>query len=482
MNLKLVVASMSLLGLVSCPVFAATDSNDMNTKASKYSTTQTKVYHKKPHHKIVKQTTVQDEYKEVVSLPVQPAPVEMICTISESSLVLDAATQNVGRAIPNPCTPGWFNRISVSGGMNVDLGKWGNRNTNLMGENYKRLSLNDVYLNVTANINDWARAFASISYNTATINDPILSNTTTHYAEYDAAYSNNVLTGSSNALQIEQAFLTVGNFEVSPVYFQAGKQFQDFSRYEIHPITESLTQVMSKTLATSAKLGFIASGFNGSVFIFDDPISKVGQSSNTTNYGVSLGFDMPTEQYGLSVGAAWLYNLMGVNDIAYNVNQFNQNNAALGTTGGYTSRKSGAAAYADFNTGPFYIGARYTTALQRFNVNDLPSNGIADIVAGTGAPIADADGARPWSAGLQAGYGFSCWDKTQNITIGYQTSREAAGLNMPKHRWLGSYNIDAWKNTNFAIEWDHDTAYNVAHGGSGKVSNLVSLRAAVKFA
>lgn len=460
MNLKLVVASMSILGLVTCPVFAATDAKQKYTK----------------HHKMMKHRVVHHDYKEVDAMPVsQPCP-QPICTITQETMIMQGMTQNVNRSIPNPCYPDWFKRVQLAGGINVDAGKWGNRNANFMGENYQRLSLNDAYLNLQATVNDWVHAFASISYNTATINDPLQSTPTTHVAEFDAAYSNNVVSGSQNALQLEQAFATFANFDCSPIFFQIGKQFQDFGRYEIHPITESITQVMSKTLATSAKLGFIASGFSGAVFVFDDPLPKTGQASRPTNYGISLGYDYPSDQLGFDLGVAYLYNLIGVNDVAYAVNQFNLNNG-LGT--GYNTRAAGLAAYVDVNSGPFVINARYVTALQRFNVFDLPKNGLADLAAGV--PVVAAQGARPWSAGVQAAYGFDFSGYAQNIYVGYQASNEAAGLMVPKNRWLIGYGADILKNTSVAVEWDHDNAYSVGNGGSGNNTNLVTLRAAVKF-
>lgn len=467
MNLKLVVASMSVLGLVSCPVFAAT-----HTK------------HKHHHHEVKHERI---DYKNEV---------EPVCSIGQSTLVLESMTQNVGRALPNPCNPGWFNRIALSGGINVDAGKWGNRNANYMGENYQRLSLNDAYINIAANVNDWTQAFASIEYNTASVNDPTSATAGTHFAEFDAAYTNNVISGSNNFVQLEQAFVTIGNFDVTPIFLQVGKQFQDFGRYPIHPITEALTEVMSKTLATSAKLGFIASGFNGSIYVFDDPLAKVGQSSRPTNYGASLGFEQfETCGYpGWDVGAAWLYNMIGVNDIAYNVNQFNIANLTPGPIGGapigggYHNRAGGVAVYADLNWNPFYIGGRYTTAIQRFSVLDLPKNGIADInlvatpTLAVGAPIPSAVGAKPWSLAVQAGLGFTWWlNLSQDLYVGYQTGRQTAGLLLPKYRWLGGYSVEVFKSANLGVEWDHDTAYKVSDGGTGKVTNLVSLRLGVKF-
>ncbi len=467
MKLKLVVASMSVLGLVSCPVFAA-------TTPSKH----------KHHHKAHKMMVVQQ--KPVVAHPDykdMSMPAVEVCSISQASMIMDGMTQNVGRALPNPCNPGWFNRIQISGGVNVDIGKWGNRNANLMGENYQRLSLNDAYLNVAATVNDWAKAFASLSYSNPTTNANPASYKIWGAAEYNAAYANNINGTANNTIQLEQAYATLGNFDVSPLFLQVGKQFQDFGRYEIHPITESMTQVMSKTLATSIKGGFIVNGFHGSIYAFDDPINQIGNSAAPTNYGAALGYDQVNCQASWDVGAAYLYNMIGVNDIAYNVVNFTQ--------GGYNSRVSGYALYGDLLTGPFSLNLRYVGSNQ-FNVNDLPKNGIADLPGGVitspplgagaaAVPLTTASGAKPWAAGIQAGYGFNAWDKNQNVYLGYQTSREAAGLNLPKNRWLAGYGIGMWKNTDFGVEWDHDIAYNMSSGGTGKNTNLVSLRAAVKF-
>lgn len=459
---KVVVASLGLLGLVSSPMALAGHGKHKHSKMMNQ-----------------QQTASNPDYKDV---GFKDAPV---CTISPSTVTMVEMTQNVGRSLPNPCNPGWFNRIQLSGGVNVDLGKFGSRNGNFMGENYQHVSLNDAYLNLAATVNDWASVFASLSYNTATINAAPTSGTAAGMrSEYSAAYSNNI-TGAlaSSTVQLEQGFATLGNFDVSPLFVQVGKQFQDFGRYEIHPITRSMTQVMSETLATSIKLGFLVPmGFHGSIFAFDTPLNQVttagsGTTSASTNadYGVALGYDNNNEQLGFDLGAAWLYNMMGVNDIAYNVGGFNLTSNAVR---GYTSNTGGYALYADVNSGPFTLGARYT-ATQKFNRLDLPTNGTADVVGG--GLVAGAVGAKPWAAGVQAGYGFDAWGKGQNVYLGYQASRQASGLGLPRSRWLAGYGLDMWKNTSFGIEWDNDSDYAVANGGSGNSYNLVTIRSTVKF-
>lgn len=424
MKLKFVVASMSVLGLISSSAFATT--------------------HNKHHTQLQSEPVAQRDYKDM-------QPVGEICSISHSTMIMDGMTQSMGRSMPSPCNPGWFNRIQLSGGLNIDLGKWGNRSASFMGENYQRLSINDGYLNMAANVNDWVSAFVGLSYS----NPTTVADNSTYGGEYSAAYSNNIQGTGNNVIQLEQAYATIANFEMSPVFLQIGKQYQDFSRYQIHPIERSMTQVMSETLATSAKLGFILPvGFHGSIYVFDDPVAKINKTAKTTNYGAALGFDHPSDVFGFDLGAAYLYNMIGVNDTAYSVQNFTGND-------GYHNRVGGVAVYADANSGPFIFGVRYTTVVDRFSPLDLPRYGVANVV-GTGvighpgasaAVSPDASGAKPWSVGAQAGYGFEGWNKNQNVYLGYQASREAAGLNLPKSRWLAGYGIDMWKYTNFGVEW-----------------------------
>jgi len=449
MNLKLVVASMSVLGLVSCPVFAATTNTNNN-------------YH---HHKMVKHHVAHHDYKDMG--PVQPAPVE-VCTVTPTTVLMEEMTQNYGRAIPNPCNPGWFNRIAVTGGVNVDLGKWGDRNTDYEGENYQHFSLNDAYLNVSAMINDWTNAFLSISYQNATFDGGDASGVYGYSSVYPY-----------DDLSLEQAFFTVGNFDCSPFFLQVGKQFQDFSRYDIHPITASMTQVLSETLRTSVKLGFIVPmGLHGAVYAYDDRLNKFGKTSSPADYGASLGFDQPGDMFGYDIGAAWVYNMIGAGDVAHGVTNFTH-------VSEFHKQIDAVAAYGDVNYGPFSLSLRYTQALKHFNPLDLPKDGSFDVTGGPifGTVIPGSDGAHPWAAGGQLGYTFNAWwCKPQNIFLGYQASNEAAGLGLPRSRWELGYGVEPWRNIDFTAQWDHDLPYAKRHGGRGGSStDLVSIRAAVQF-
>lgn len=433
MKLKLVVASMSVLGLISCPVFAAT----------------TTAKHK---HHVAKRHSVAD-YKGMGALPMQPVSIVEACPLTDMyTMTLDSMSQNLGRAKP---TEDCNKLITFAGGLNID-GKWGNRSMGYQGENNKRISINDGYLNVNGNVSEWAKAFISLSYNDA-------SDHSTSYRK-NGAYSDAY---DANNFNLEQGFIRLADFNSSPVFVQVGKQFQDYGRYTIHPLTRTLAQVLTESLQTSAGVGFVTRmGLHGSAYAFENSAKKSTNTHTATNYGASLGFDQPSDTLGFGVGAGYMYDMTGANDIAYNLQNYS---TGYMDNGGYQNRVSGLALYADVNSGPFSLGGRYTTALQSFSAVDL------------NAASPSVRGAKPWAGDLKAGYGFNAWNKNQNVYLGYQASGDAVELFLPKNRWLAGYSVDMWRMTTIGVEFNHDTDYSVADLGTGNSSNTLGVRASVKF-
>lgn len=462
MNLKLVAVSMSVLGLISSPVFADTMHKHK--------------HHKKHHHMV-------HDYKASGALSMQAAmePVGPMVVAPATSVILDQMNQ---ATTMNKPMPEWFNRVGISGGVNLDGGKWGSRSVtnqafanavNLpvsassypainkagyTGENTKRFSINNAYLNVTADVNEWTKALAVVSYMDSSV----------WYNQAYTSYLNNSAANLGNLnqnLTLEQAVVHFGNFECTPFFVEVGKQFLDYGRYKIHPITASMDQTLTETLRNAVKVGFINDmGLHGSVFTFQDGIYKHNDAQtreSSMNYGAALGYASINDHFGYDVGAGYMYNMVGANDVSALL-------ASNTSYVGFHNHVDAIAAYADLNYDAFTLGARYTQATKRFSSLDLPRS-LNHLTTG----------AKPWAAGVVASYDFDNWRK-QNVYLGYQASHDTVYLNLPHSRYLVGYSIDVLKNTKLSAEWDHDNAWNGSQGGpSGGNSNLVSVRAAVKF-
>jgi hypothetical protein len=434
MKLKLVVASMSVLGLLSCPAFAA--------DAPKHKK------HYRHHHKMTRKVAATHDYKDMGALPVQ-------------SMMND-----------------WYNRITVDGFINFDT-SWGNRSMGYMGENNQRFSINPAQINVNVNVNDWVKGFAAINFDNtsgllsgaSTAANPL----TVSNRPMPGVYEN--IKGSALGANFEQVFLTIGNMDVSPVYLKLGKQFVAFGKYDPHAITRSMTNVLSETLRTAATIGFqTRSGLAAEFFAFDNPMREAASSTSfnshtKTNYGGQIAFAMPSDSLGFDVGLGYMYDFTGVQDVGYAVSVYNGTNSA--TTPTYAHRVGAASLYGDINSGPFSFALRYVTALQHFSSSDLPTR--ATTVA------ANRANAKPCALDLSAMYKFNAWDRNQNVYLGYQGSRDAVNLYLPKTRLTAGYGMEVWKNTSVGLEVNHDKAYSTTSGSTNDSSNQVHLRVGVKF-
>lgn len=439
MKLKLVVASMSVLGLISCTAFAA--------DAPKHKKHH---HHRSYHHTTMAHhtTVVTHDYKDMGALPVND----------------------------------WYNRITLDGVINFDT-TWGNRSMGYMGENNQRLSLNPAQINVNANVNDWTKAFVAITFDDTSSRLNGASTAANPVAAINrpmpGVYEN--IKGSTLGANFEQAFLTIGNMDELPVYLRLGKQFVAFGKYDPHAITRSVTTVMSETLRTAATIGFqTRSGFAGELFAFDNPLRQAASATSfnshtKANYGGQVSFAMPSDSLGFDVGLGYMYDITGVQDVAYAVSLYNGSFGATVPT--YANRVSVADLYGDVNTGPFSFALRYVTALQRFASADLPTKAITP--AGT-------TGAKPWAVDLSGMYKFNAWDRNQDVYIGYQGTQNAVNLYLPKNRITAGYGIEMWRNgnlglTSVGLEFNHDVAYGVADGGTNNSSNQLHLRVTAKF-
>lgn len=440
MNLKVVAVSMGVLGLLSSPVFA------------------------EPAHKTVKHAKKHYSERQYSAMPTAATSLADLGSpldrASLTSVLLDDMQQNSHMYKPRA---EWFHDIKVSGGINMGMiagsrsvvnSAYAERSSgianNYAGETTGRFPLY-AYANVTGSINDWTNAVM------------VVSNT-----KSEAVGKSSSLNEYSSLVGFEQAFMHFGNFEHTPFFFEAGKQYIDYGRYNVRPIVaSSLDQVLTQANAPTVKLGFIHDkGVSASLYGFQNAAYRYNDANaeGALNYGASLGYAGNIDQMSYKLGAGYMYDMMGVDSISKTVSNFE------GYTG-YHGRVGGMAAYASMNYDAFSLGANYTSAIKHFNA--------ADLARSASHPTA---GARPWAAGIKAGYDFSAWNKSNNIYLGYQASGDTVYLNLPHTRYLVGYTVDVMKNAQLSAELNHNNAWSSKVGGpaSGD-SNLVAVRAAVRF-
>lgn len=375
----------------------------------------------------------------------------------------------------------WDKYIRLSGGMNFDAKLVGSLGNNVdedhsagadnnahtpgrfTGENVRRLGVNDAYLNVDADVNDWISGRVGVTY---------------------SAVSGNYNTGNSDLgtdanFHVDQAYVTMANFNKQPYFMRAGLQYVDFGSYELHPITKSFTQVMTEINDVALQVGMLdVSGINGTLFLMQTPYDKnEGTTSNPRmrrqmNYGAQFNYsDMARGSLHYKLSFGYLANMVGVD--AFNRDADNGGKNRMDFT--YTDKVGLMYVGVMLESGPFAVDFNFANALKGFNDED-------------GVEYQAGEAAKPSTAEVTASYKFKYLSNRDNkITAGYARSWEASMMGLPKDRYWVDWTVGLYKNTDFTLEWNHDNDYSsnalTAEGemASGRHYNVVSARLAVNF-
>lgn len=385
----------------------------------------------------------------------------------------------------------WFNRITISGLVNVDA-YVANRPSV-----FKATTFSATVPFVTTNVNP---SSSGGSNNIALQNANIFAHAVVNdwvTADIDFVYqdnNHNFVARPNNSTALDEAYVTIGNFARTPVYFRAGRIYEAFGMYERYPLLTQPTQLLSETSATTAQLGFVVPmGFYGSIAGFRGLpqsannagfVVKNSQASGVTANGIefgnrtqvqngvaNLGYMYATDNFGAKLDVGYIYNMADVNYIA-------------ATLPIQTKAFGGVSASADVRYNAFDAGLRWVGA-----VRNTP-----DIISTNGG------NAKPQAGGVDIGYTFPVMAHSSRIGAGYQYTRQAVlaggsssfNVNgLPKNRWYADYmvNISKWTDLGFAVYQDKD--YGTSDGctpeatscaGTGNTSTVGVLRLSVKVA
>jgi|GEM_PF-811579 hypothetical protein len=347
------------------------------------------------------------------------------------------------------------------------------------------LILNNANLFVDARVNSWVTAMMSLVYSSL----PGLPGSTGPYAKASSLF----LFHPVNRTNLDTAYATMGNFQVSPIYLRVGKEYVPFGQYDPYAFvqSENPTQLFTEINQTAVQLGFILpSGFYGSAYTFagNPRLSDGGSTRRIQNGGVDAGFNWRMWNTKISVDAGYIANIADSNYLSsYYLNQLIE----LTPEPGLPNRKTPAwNVNADMMFGPFDIAAHYISTTRNL-ANPLFLSGLTTAAGQTLVPgIFD----KPNVWGAEAGLTFPVVTHQSRVALGWQQTTHLPTV-FPRKRIYLDYlvNIAKWFDVGLAVIQDRD--YNVGEGAvfdttgtlvspgatNGK-STFGQLRASVKFA
>ena len=310
----------------------------------------------------------------------------------------------------------WANRIKMGGTVEVDA--------NYENHAGSSLSVGTLELTMDARINDWTEARVVLLHEE----------------------------GADQDVMVDEATITVGNPESTPLYVTAGKMAVPFGNFSTQLLSDPLTLELAETKRNALLIGFEREGWKGSSYMFDGESQRVGKGNRLDQYGVSLGYAMEMDDMALDVGIAYINameNSDGVSDALVE---------RLEVMPGYIG---GLSTHAIFSVGPYSLVGEYISAL-----DDFDSQGVR--------------GVKPQAWNSEFGYSFGFLEREASLALGYQGTRDAHFLELPEERLSGGVSVALEENTSLGFEFYHDEGYS-SDDQEGVDTDSATVRLAVSF-
>ena len=339
--------------------------------------------------------------------------------------------------------PSWFNRIEIAGLIEVEAGY----HSPFEGDSESDIVLATFELGIAAQVTEWVEAAASLLY------------------EED-----------ETDLEVDVAFITIANFEASPVFFTGGQIYVPFGAYETNLVSDPLTLEIGETRETTAQLGFVYGDFSGSAYVFNGDEHDIKGDNQIGSWGANLAYAHEEEDRAWAFGVGYI-NDLGESDSLGELISDNRQEAhdegveVDGFEDGWlstdpTERIGGWTANAAGTFSGFTVIGEYLSATEKFNRYSLSFKDR---------------GAKPSAWNIELGYTFDIQGYENTVAVAYQGTDEALALELPKERLLVGWSIGIFDNTSLSLEYAHDKDYGTGEGGTGKNADTVTAQLAVEF-
>ena len=308
-----------------------------------------------------------------------------------------------------------------------------------VGTNTNNIDLVTAELEVLTQASPWVNGVFIIDYNNASLNQ--------------------VLQGSGNPINnsnlfLNRGYITLGNLNQSPVYFNVGQMYAPFGTYGGWTLTNSTTKVLGRAIVRAAELGFVKDGFNTSVYAFNGGPTTSFSNNQINNWGTDASYKFNFGQYNADLGVGF------INDIA-SAQGAQLTGGGAGTFQGFSQNGStetlvryvpGVDLSGSLARGPWYFVAEGVAATRAYDPADMSF---------------DAKGAQPKAAHIETGLDFNLLGKKSVFSVSYDQTWQALAMGLPKNSYIATFNTSIWKNTVETLEVRHDMNYASTNTSTG---------------
>jgi len=267
-------------------------------------------------------------------------------------------------------------------------------------------------------------------------------------------------------VEMEQAFIVVGNLDKSPTYASVGKEFVSSGGYNTNMVSRPLTREVGRFRANEATIGTFWEGFRGNLFGYDNERKLTnGSTKSLDQWGAQIEFFSEMSEFfeeavdnddvSFKAGVAYVNDISGAE--SYTAGDVLPLDAAINT---YIPSGN---VYARLGYGEWSLWGEYQHNFDAFEADQLSFN---------------SDGAKIAATNVELTYRFDL-GRPSWLTANYGQTSQALALQIPQRVYGVTYGVNILKNTVLSFEYllqqdysDNDVAFapgnpNVGHLQSG---------------
>lgn len=303
------------------------------------------------------------------------------------------------------------------------------------GNRTSDIDLSGAEFDINAMVNKWSMGFLAFSYD----NSPASSGRRVE----------------NTRLFLDRGFITFGNLNSSPFYATLGQLYVPFGQYSTSMISDPLTKLVGRSKARTIQLGYSQqyanhTGLNAALFTFRGD-SQTTSTTRINTIGANVDYSFNFTQWNGDIAASYISNMGDAGGMQ-------KNGASTGFTGfsgnqALDHRVPGVDVRGSLGVGPLTFLTEYVTSTRDFALSNLSFNGR---------------GAKPQALHIEGIYNFPMWGKPSLIALGYDQTKDALALLLPKQRYIAAFSTSFWKDTIESLEFRHDINYGAGNSAAGQ--------------
>lgn len=255
---------------------------------------------------------------------------------------------------------------------------------------------------------------------------------------------------------VDEGFIKFDGGDALPMYMKVGKIYLPFGKFESNMISDPLTLELGETRETAFEAGFTSSGFYASAYLFNGDIDKDGDESHLSNYGVSVGYALEQDQFGMDIGAGYINNIIDSNGWEGVLEEERASAESMDLDFAFRDYVPGICVHALFNFGDITLIGEYIAMVDEpeWNMYELVSGALETAGVDT---VMIGEKTTTWN--FEIGYTKELLGKETTFGVAYQGCDNGEEF-FPESRFMGVAGVEIFDETTVALEYRHDEFEN----------------------